>query len=70
MSSFVREEGQLAMYSVKWKQVAYELFLQSTTGEFYSARDCRNKWLSHLSPEINKNSWAVEEELRLCELIS
>jgi hypothetical protein len=57
-------------YYTKWKNVAYELFLRSKTGCFYSSRDCRNRWLSHLSPLINKSSWTTHEELQLLQLIS
>lgn len=30
-----------------------------------NGKQCRDRWLNHLSPQVNKNSWTVNEEWRL-----
>lgn len=49
----------------KWKQVSYDIFIHSTTGEFYSAKDCRQKWINHLNPQLVKATWSHKEDVEL-----
>lgn len=49
----------------RWKEVSYDIFRQSNTGEFYSAKDCRQKWINHLNPQLVKATWSHKEDLEL-----
>jgi hypothetical protein len=48
---------------MNWKHVALQLFLSG--GHFHSTRDCREKWMNHLNPEVLKGSWSCSEDLEL-----
>lgn len=61
------DENQLLLQAVKecgknWKQVASRV-----PGR--KAKQCRQRYVNHLNPEIVKRPWSVEEDLVLCESI-
>lgn len=54
----------------RWKEVSYEIFKQSRTGEFHSAKDCRQKWVNHFNPQLVKATWALKEDIDLFKAIT
>lgn len=54
----------------RWKEVAYDIFLRSKTGEFYSSKECRQKWINHLNPQLVKSTWSFKEDLELLVAIN
>lgn len=54
----------------RWKEVSYEIFRQSRTGEFHSAKDCRQKWVNHFNPQLVKTTWSHKEDIELFTAIT
>lgn len=62
--------------SKKWTDIGLELFKVSGGKSFRKPKSIRERWLSHLNPEIKKYlkvylraEWSAEEELELIEKI-
>ena len=57
----------LAQGMKKWTKIAKtikdSLGIDSRTG-----KQCRERWHNHLNPDINKDDWSPEEEMRVFEL--
>jgi hypothetical protein len=49
-----RQEGKL-----RWSEISFTIFSKSN-GEFYrTPQKCREKWINHLDPEVNRSKWTV-----------
>ncbi|KAM3147161.1 hypothetical protein pb186bvf_000877 [Paramecium bursaria] len=56
-------------YKIKWKKVSEELKLLTKTQHIRLPRQCRERWINHLSPDINKNAWSQIEAIQLIDLV-
>ena len=52
-----------------WKQISFALFCESKGAYFKPLQDCREKWCNYLNPNLNKEQWSLEEDLKLFGLI-
>ena len=48
-----------------WKDVAMELYSKSGLGIYRQGRQCRERWVNHLDPSINRGYWTTEEDINL-----
>lgn len=48
-----------------WKEVALELYSKSGLGIYRQGRQCRERWVNHLDPSINRGYWTTEEDINL-----
>jgi hypothetical protein len=51
----------------KWTLIARELNKKAsqTTKVFRQGKQCRERWINHLDPSINKGAWTMEEDVKL-----
>ena len=65
------EEDERLEYSVRvhgssnWVLVASELADWNRTG-----KQCRERWLNHLAPEVQHGVWSADEDLRLLQAVA
>ena len=57
------EDSVLASLVVQYGLKKWALISKSIPGR--NGKQCRDRWLNHLSPEVNKNCWTTNEEWRL-----
>jgi hypothetical protein len=55
--------------SIAWREIAFEMFLMSGQKYFRNSTQCREKWFNHLSPQMVKTEWTLEEDKFMFELI-
>mgnify|MGYP000930932359 FL=1 len=48
-----------------WKDIAMELYSRSGLGIYRHGRQCRERWVNHLDPTINRGYWTTEEDINL-----
>lgn len=50
---------------MKWEELALKM---KGVGHLKSPKQCRERWLHHLNPDLSKEKWTLEENKRLFEL--
>ncbi|CAD8114610.1 unnamed protein product [Paramecium sonneborni] len=53
----------------KWSEIAKEIALRCKTQIVRQGKQCRERWINKLDPQISKGPWTKEEELTLLQLI-
>lgn len=48
-----------------WKEIALELSHRCELGIFRQGKQCRERWINHLDPNVKKGIWTEEEDLAL-----
>lgn len=61
--SIIKEKG-----AQHWKEIALELSNRSGVGIFRQGKQCRERWINHLDPNVKKGSWTDEEDLLMLQL--
>ena len=56
--SIIKEKGPQ-----HWKEIALELSNRSGVGIFRQAKQCRERWINHLDPNVKKGNWTEEEDV-------
>jgi len=52
----------------KWKEIAIELNKRlGNLKVFRQGKQCRERWINHLDPTINRGAWSSEEDIKLLE---
>jgi len=52
----------------KWKEIAIELNKRlGNLKVFRQGKQCRERWINHLDPQINRGAWSSEEDIKLLE---
>jgi len=61
----IREKG-----TKQWKDIAKELNARTGFKHYRHGKQCRERWINHLDPSINRGSWTTEEDVGLlkCQL--
>jgi hypothetical protein len=61
----IREKG-----TKQWKDIAKELNARTGFKHYRHGKQCRERWINHLDPNINRGSWTTEEDIALlkCQL--
>ncbi len=49
----------------KWNEISRLLYFKSNKKYYRSAQKCREYWFNHLDPNLNKNPWSIDDDLRL-----
>ncbi len=57
MDLVLKEKG-----TIKWDVIAHQM---KTEGFVKSSKQCRERWMHQLDPELNKEKWTQEENLKL-----
>lgn len=52
-------------YQRNWKEIALDLYSRSGLGIYRQGRQCRERWINHLDPSINRGYWTTEEDISL-----
>ena len=47
---------------ISWKRVQFLLLKENVRR---SAKQCRERWLNHICPEVSNDAWSMEEDKRL-----
>jgi len=64
LTSIIQEKGPK-----KWKEIAFELNKKMEPNKtFRQGKQCRERWINHLDPTINRGIWTNEEDVRLLEV--
>lgn len=63
--SIVQERGP-----DNWREIALELHSKSGNNLFRQSKQCRERWINHLDPNLKKGSWTDEEDLQLLKELS
>ena len=50
----------------KWSKIANALF-ERFGGQRRSGKQCRERWINHLDPDLNKDNWTPEEKQKILE---
>lgn len=61
--SIVKEKGPQ-----HWKEIALELSERSGVGVFRQGKQCRERWINHLDPNVKKGNWTEEEDIQMLNL--
>lgn len=48
-----------------WKEIAAELNARCNSQVYRHGKQCRERWINHLDPAINRGPWTDEEDLKL-----
>lgn len=48
-----------------WKEIAAELNARCNSQVYRHGKQCRERWINHLDPAINRGPWTDEEDLRM-----
>lgn len=51
----------------QWKEIANELNSRSGSEVFRHGKQCRERWINHLDPDINRGAWTTEEDVKLLQ---
>ena len=69
--SIIKEDGVLVelmgkgsdVHELKWPHIAAEI--NQIFGSDRTGKQCRERWLNHLRPDIKKGDWTVDEEFMI-----
>ena len=50
-------------HDLKWPQIAARI--NQIFGSTRTGKQCRERWLNHLRPDIKKGNWTVDEEFMI-----
>ena len=53
----------------QWKEIANELNSRSGSEFFRHGKQCRERWINHLDPSVNRGAWTTEEDIKLLQSI-
>ena len=48
---------------LRWSEVSLSLFVRSGKSYYRTPQKCREKWVNHLDPEVNREKWTADEDL-------
>ncbi|CAD8161914.1 unnamed protein product [Paramecium octaurelia] len=65
----VHEEFMKSGRENKWSQIAKEIFKQSSTKVFRQPKQCRERWINRLDPNISNVPWDKQQEIDLLKMI-
>lgn len=63
LSQIIAEKGNKR----QWKEIANELNSRSGSDVFRHGKQCRERWINHLDPDINRGAWTLEEDAKLLQ---
>ena len=56
-------EGRRENRRINWKYISFRLFVKKSY--LKTPHECREKWMNHLNPDLNKSKWRLTEDLKL-----
>jgi len=63
LCQIIQEKG-----AKKWKEIAVELNERAGNTKFVrQGKQCRERWINHLDPSIERGAWSTEEDIKLLE---
>ncbi|CAD8082551.1 unnamed protein product [Paramecium primaurelia] len=65
----VHQEFQKSGRENKWSQIAKEIFKQSSNKVFRQPKQCRERWINRLDPNISNVPWDKQQEIDLLKMI-
>lgn len=65
ISALFRDEED----KLQWSEISFSMFTKSEGKYYRTPQKCREHWINHLDPGVNRNKWNVFEDLQLFKAI-